>query len=90
MRKHSNKIYHIVILNIIIFNFFYTITNLVFIIITKEELPASILVEIEYFSIKNLKNIVSCFARKRELYEILKKTDIKNCITMKDKIYIKK
>lgn len=51
--------------------------------ITKEELPASVLQEIEYSSIKNLKNIVLCFARKRELLEMLKKHDIENCITMK-------
>jgi len=51
--------------------------------IIKEELPASILQEIEYSSIKNLKNIVLCFARKRELLEMLKKHDIENCITMK-------
>jgi hypothetical protein len=51
--------------------------------ITKEELPASVLVEIEYSSIKNLKNIVLCFARKRELLEMLKKHNIENHITMK-------
>ena len=51
--------------------------------IIKEELSASVLQEIEYSSIKNLKNIVLCFARRRELYEILKKHDIENCITMK-------
>jgi hypothetical protein len=51
--------------------------------ITKEELPASVLEEIEYSSIKNLKNIVLCFARKRELLEMLKKHHIENCITMK-------
>jgi hypothetical protein len=51
--------------------------------IIKEELYASVLQEIEYSSIKNLKNIVLCFARKRELLEILKKHDIENCITMK-------
>jgi hypothetical protein len=51
--------------------------------IIKEELSASILQEIEYSSLKNLKNIVLCFARKRELLEMLKKHDIENCITMK-------
>ena len=51
--------------------------------IIKEELSASVLQEIEYSSIKNLKNIVLCFARKRELLEMLKKHDIENCITMK-------
>jgi hypothetical protein len=51
--------------------------------IIKEELPASVLDEIEYSSIKNLKNIVLYFARKKELFEILKKHDIENCITMK-------
>jgi hypothetical protein len=51
--------------------------------ITKEELPEPVLQEIEYSSIKNLKNIVLCFARRRELLEILKKHDIENCITMK-------
>ena len=82
MRKHSNKIKLYRILNIIIFNF-YTITNLVFIIITKEELPASVLDEIKYSSIKNLKNIIMCFARRRELLEMLKKYHIEDCITMK-------
>ena len=33
--------------------------------------------------IKNFKNIVLCFARRRELLEILKKHDIENYITMK-------
>ena len=51
--------------------------------IIKEELPASVLQEIEYSSIKNLKNIVLCFTRRRELLEMLKKHDIENCITMK-------
>ena len=51
--------------------------------ITNEELPASVLEEIEYSSIKNLKNIVLCFARKRELLEMLKKHNIENHITMK-------
>lgn len=51
--------------------------------IIKEELPASVLQEIEYSNIKNLKNIVLCFARRRELLEILKKHDIENHITMK-------
>jgi len=51
--------------------------------ITKEELPASVLQEIEYSSIKNLKNIILCFSRKRELLEILKKHNIENHITMK-------
>jgi hypothetical protein len=51
--------------------------------IDREELSASILEEIKYSSIKNLKNIVLCFARKRELLEMLKKHDIENCITMK-------
>ncbi len=51
--------------------------------IIKEELPESVLQEIEYSSIKNLKNIILCFARKRELLEMLKKHDIENCITMK-------
>jgi hypothetical protein len=44
--------------------------------IIKEELSVSVLQEIEYSSIKNLKNIVSCFARKRELLEMLKKHNI--------------
>ena len=51
--------------------------------ITNEELPASVLEEIKYSSIKNLKNIVSCFARRRELLEMLKKHNIENHITMK-------
>ena len=51
--------------------------------IIKEELPASVLQEKEYSNIKNLKNIVLCFARRRELLEILKKHDIENHITMK-------
>ena len=51
--------------------------------ITKEELTASVLEEIEYSSLKNLKHIIMCFTRRRELYEILKKYDIENCITMK-------
>jgi len=58
--------------------------------IDREELPESVLDEIEYSSLKNLKNIVSCFARKRELLEILKKHHIEDCITMKIcKEYIK-
>ena len=51
--------------------------------ITKEELTASVLQEIEYSSIKNLKHIIMCFARKRELLEMLKKHNIENHITMK-------
>ena len=51
--------------------------------IDREELTASVLDEIKYSSIKNLKNIVLCFARRRELLEILKKHDIENYITMK-------
>lgn len=51
--------------------------------IIKEELPEPVLQEIEYSSIKNLKNIVLCFARKRELLEMLKKHNIENHITMK-------
>jgi hypothetical protein len=51
--------------------------------IIREELTASVLEEIEYSSIKNLKNIVLCFARRRELLEMLKKYDIEDYITMK-------
>ena len=51
--------------------------------IIKEELPTSVLDEIEYSSLKNLKNIVLCFARRRDLLEMLKKHDIENCINMK-------
>ena len=51
--------------------------------ITKEELTASVLEEIEYSSLKNLKYIILCFVRRRELLEMLKKHDIENCITMK-------
>ena len=51
--------------------------------IIREELTASVLEEIEYSSIKNLKNIVLCFARRRELLEMLKKYHIEDCITMK-------
>ena len=51
--------------------------------ITKEELTASVLEEIEYSSLKNLKHIIMCFTRRRELLEMLKKHDIENCITMK-------
>ena len=51
--------------------------------ITNEELPASVLEEIEYSSLKNLKHIIMCFARRRELLEILKKHNIEDCITMK-------
>ena len=51
--------------------------------IDREELSASVLDEIKYSSLKNLKNIVLYFARKRELLEILKKHDIEGCINMK-------
>ena len=51
--------------------------------IDREELSASILEEIKYSSIKNLKNIILCFARKKELLEMLKKHHIEDCITMK-------
>jgi len=51
--------------------------------ITKEELTASVLEEIEYSSLKNLKHIIMCFARRRELLEMLKKHNIENHITMK-------
>ena len=51
--------------------------------ITNEELPASVLEEIEYSSLKNLKHIIMCFSRRRELLEMLKKHNIEDCITMK-------
>lgn len=51
--------------------------------IDREELPESVLDEIKYSSLKNLKNIVLCFARRRELLEMLKKYHIEDCITMK-------
>jgi hypothetical protein len=51
--------------------------------ITNEELPASVLQEIEYSSIKNLKKIILRFTKRRELLEILKKHDIEDCINMK-------